>query len=82
MSKKLEELERELSELKQEQATIRKAVDSIERTEQIKRVIKDQNGSPLKYIADILKIVLAIVIIASGSRMASEPWVTEIINGS
>ena len=82
MSKKLEELERELSELKLDQAAIKKVVDSIERTEQIKRVIKDQNGSPLKYLADILKIILAIVIIASGSRMASEPWVSEIINGS
>lgn len=82
MSSKQEELEKKIEELKKDQEALKTTVSKIERTEEIRRVIKDQQGGMLKYFTDTLKIILAIIVVVSGSKIAEQPWVSELIKGS
>jgi prefoldin subunit 5 len=79
MSSKQDELEKKLDSIEREQSSLKTIISKIEQAEETKRIIKDQQGSPLKYLVDILKILLAIVVISSGSRIAEQPWVSELI---
>jgi hypothetical protein len=79
MSSKQEELEKKINDLKRDQESLKVVVTRIERTEEIKRVIKDQQGGMFKYFADLLKIILAIIVIISGSKIAEQPWVSKLI---
>jgi hypothetical protein len=79
MSNKHEELEKKLDEQTRELNSLKKAVGKIERDEEIKRVVKDQQGGLLKYFVDLFKIILAIIIIATGSKMSDQPWITDLI---
>lgn len=79
MSSKHEELEKKLDEQTRELNSLKKVVGKIERDEEIKRVVKDQQGGLLKYFVDLFKIILAIIIIATGSKMSDQPWITDLI---
>lgn len=81
MSSKQEELEKKIEDLKRDHETLKTAVIRIERTEEIRRVVKDQQGGVLKYFADTLKIIFAIIVVVSGSKIAEQPWVSELIKG-
>ena len=80
MSKQLDELERKTDEQRRELETLKIAVKKIEQVDEIKRVIKDQQGGLFKYFLDLFKIILAIVIIASGSKLADQPWIHDLVN--
>lgn len=80
MSNKLDELEKEIDEQKRDLSSLKKVVEKIENAEEIKRVIKDQQGGMFKYFVDLFKIILAIIIIVTGSKMSDKPWISELIN--
>lgn len=79
MSNKLYELEKEIEKQKRDLESLKTVVVKIENAEEIKRVIKDQQGGMFKYFIDLFKIVLAIIIIATGSKMSDQPWISELI---
>jgi hypothetical protein len=61
---------------------LQKALNAIERREEIKRIIKDQDKSLPPYVFEIFKYSLAIILLLIAKDKALEyQWISDLIGG-
>lgn len=74
------QIKEELDDLRAEVKTLTTKMLEIEQTQRIKRILKDQEKGTFKYLLDTLKVIAAIVFLATaGNKAADLDWVQKLI---
>ena len=74
-------LESEIAKLQDDVAEIHEKIHDIEVEERIKRILKDQEKGTFKYLLDTLKVIAAIIFLATAGGKATDiDWIKSLVD--